>query len=148
METNLAIGNRVSTTNGNGTVRFIGTTSFAEGKWIGVELDGRTGKNNGVVQGKAYFSCRAGYGVFVKPSGVKLLDAPSRRSSEEAPRTGRVIHPFNIHSNCRLRTPKPLHNCRLRVQDLDPHLRLLDYLRQSYLLRLQLSLQSVELRRP
>ena len=97
METNLAIGNRVSTTNGNGTVRFIGSTSFAAGKWIGIELDGPTGKNNGVVQGKAYFSCRDGYGVFVRPAGAKLLDVPSsRRSSEEPPRGGSRVKTSSI----------------------------------------------------
>jgi len=81
----VSVGSRVSTASGNGTVRFVGTTSFAAGKWIGVELDGPNGKNNGIVQGKRYFLCKDGYGVFVRPAGAKLLDSSSRRSSEESP---------------------------------------------------------------
>ena len=86
METSVAVGNRVSTTNGKGIVRFVGATSFAAGKWIGVELDGPTGKNNGSVQGKSYFSCRDGYGVFVRPAGAKLVDVSTRRSIDETSR--------------------------------------------------------------
>lgn len=86
METTVAVGDRVSTTNGNGTVRFVGTASFAAGKWVGVELDGPTGKNNGSVQGKSYFSCRDGYGVFVRPAGAKLIDVSTRRSIDDTSR--------------------------------------------------------------
>lgn len=35
-----------------GQVRFIGTTSFAPGTWVGVELPNAAGKNNGTVKGK------------------------------------------------------------------------------------------------
>lgn len=86
METAVSVGNRVSTANGIGTVRFVGTTAFAAGKWIGVELDGPAGKNNGIVQGKAYFSCRDGYGVFVRPAGIKLIDVSPRKSLDEQAR--------------------------------------------------------------
>ena len=61
---------------GRGVVRFCGATSFAAGKWIGIELSQPNGKNDGSVQGVKYFSCKAGYGVFVRPSQVKVLSAP------------------------------------------------------------------------
>ena len=91
METTVAVGNRVSTTNGTGVVRFVGATSFAAGKWIGVELDGPNGKNNGSVQGKSYFSCRDGYGVFVRPAGARLIEMSSRRNMDESSKGGSKV---------------------------------------------------------
>lgn len=61
---------------GEGTVRFTGTTSFAQGEWVGVELDKQDGKNNGSVKGERYFECRANYGVFVRPDKCEFLELP------------------------------------------------------------------------
>lgn len=49
-----------------GTVRFIGSTQFATGEWVGVELDQPFGKNNGSVQGQYYFNCSMNHGIFVR----------------------------------------------------------------------------------
>ncbi|KAK4307564.1 hypothetical protein Pmani_020708 [Petrolisthes manimaculis] len=57
-----------------GTVAFVGSTHFSQGKWIGVVLDERKGKNNGTVQGKCYFQCEDGCGLFVRSSQLVLLD--------------------------------------------------------------------------
>lgn len=38
-----------------GTIAYIGNTSFASGKWIGLILDEAKGKNNGTVKGQSYF---------------------------------------------------------------------------------------------
>lgn len=43
------------------------------GKWIGVVLDDDSGKNNGEVQGKKYFSCPDNHGIFVRPNQVGLI---------------------------------------------------------------------------
>ena len=41
-------------------MRFLGTTDFAEGDWVGVELEEAQGKNDGVVQDRRYFTCKVG----------------------------------------------------------------------------------------
>ena len=56
------------------TVQFIGSTSFAPGDWIGIELEDASGKNDGTVQGQRYFDCPPGHGMFVRPPVVKIVD--------------------------------------------------------------------------
>ena len=70
------LGARVEIPSGRGVVRFCGTTSFSQGKWIGIELNEPNGKNDGTVQGVKYFTCRPGYGVFVRPSQVTVVADP------------------------------------------------------------------------
>lgn len=41
-------------------MRFLGTTDFAEGDWVGVELEEAQGKNDGVVKDRQYFTCKVG----------------------------------------------------------------------------------------
>ena len=72
-------GSVVEVTAGRGIVRFSGTTDFAPGKWVGIELDGPTGKNDGSINGFSYFSCRMLHGVFVRPSQVKIISLPQRQ---------------------------------------------------------------------
>ena len=82
--TEISPGSVISLTDGRqGTVRFIGTTHFAVGDWIGVELTEATGKNDGAVQGERYFDCEAGYGMFIRPTAVgAVLQAPPRESKQ------------------------------------------------------------------
>lgn len=35
------------------------------------------GKNDGSVQGERYFDCKPKYGVFVRPSQVQIVEAPT-----------------------------------------------------------------------
>uniref|UniRef100_A0AAQ4RZM9 Kinesin family member 13Bb n=1 Tax=Gasterosteus aculeatus aculeatus TaxID=481459 RepID=A0AAQ4RZM9_GASAC len=56
--------------NKSGTVRYVGPADFAEGLWVGVELEVPAGKNDGSVGGKHYFHCNPGYGVLVRPDRV------------------------------------------------------------------------------
>jgi len=54
----------------DGILRFRGRTQFYSGEWCGVELNERSGKNNGTVQGVEYFKCKQNYGLFVRPSAL------------------------------------------------------------------------------
>lgn len=72
----IPVGTIVEIPLGRGVVRFFGTTSFAAGKWVGIELSEPVGKNDGSVKGVPYFSCPQNYGVFVKPSQVKIVPDP------------------------------------------------------------------------
>lgn len=67
-----------------GTVRYVGTTQFAEGVWVGVELDTPVGKNDGSVGGHRYFQCKPGYGVLVRPDRLSCRDRTSRRTGDFA----------------------------------------------------------------
>ncbi|KAG9042521.1 hypothetical protein FS837_010755 [Tulasnella sp. UAMH 9824] len=62
---------------GKGIVRFNGTTKFAPGRWIGVELSEPKGKNDGSVDGEVYFSCKMKYGMFVRAALIKSIELPS-----------------------------------------------------------------------
>merc|ERR1719347_1099413 len=62
---------QVKPSNFTGVVRFLGTTSFAAGAWVGVELDTPQGKNDGSVDGVRYFNCGAKRGMFVRPKNLR-----------------------------------------------------------------------------
>lgn len=55
---NLKVGQRVEVTGKDvrGVIAYVGMTSFATGKWIGVILDEPKGKNNGSIKGNTYFN--------------------------------------------------------------------------------------------
>ncbi|XP_077366872.1 kinesin-like protein KIF13B isoform X2 [Festucalex cinctus] len=70
-------------TNKRGTVRYVGPTDFAEGTWVGVELEVPAGKNDGSVGGKHYFHCNPGYGVLVRPDRVSRGGGKRRRQQHK-----------------------------------------------------------------
>ncbi|KAF9567724.1 dynactin [Agrocybe pediades] len=83
------LGSIVSIPQGQGVLRFKGPTSFAAGKWFGIELNDKNGKNDGSVEGIAYFTCEMGYGVFVRPSQIKAIHGSERDLASRPPPTTR-----------------------------------------------------------
>ena len=67
-----------------GLVKFVGHTHFKEGLWIGVELEREKGKNNGSIDGKIYFNCSPGYGVFAPVRKVAILNEDEEEEEEVA----------------------------------------------------------------
>ena len=72
-----------------GIVRFVGGTHFSSGDWIGVELEGPDGKNDGSVKGERYFECEMDYGMFVRPAVVsEILERPPKPAAKGASSNG------------------------------------------------------------
>ncbi|KAI8065599.1 hypothetical protein BC940DRAFT_275883 [Gongronella butleri] len=58
------------------TIKYVGPVDFANGTWIGVELDSRLGQNNGSVSGVSYFRTDAHRGLFLRPDDFTILSVP------------------------------------------------------------------------
>lgn len=114
-ERNLRVGQKVEISGKGvrGEIAYIGMTTFAVGKWVGVVFDEAVGKNNGTIKGTAYFTvskskyslfsalsaknhsshlygffaqCPENHGMFVRVSQVVPLDDagnPMETSQEE-----------------------------------------------------------------
>ncbi|KAL2811042.1 dynein associated protein-domain-containing protein [Aspergillus granulosus] len=92
------------------TVRFVGSTRFATGDWVGVELEDGDGKNDGSVQGERYFDCEPGYGMFVRPSIITaIVERPARiakpAAKPAATTQGRSRAPSGLSAGPGLRRP-------------------------------------------
>ncbi|XP_037833667.1 CAP-Gly domain-containing linker protein 4 isoform X1 [Kryptolebias marmoratus] len=73
----------LSSANEMASIRYLGTADFAPGLWLGLELRGPKGKNDGSVGGRRYFTCRPGYGVLVRPSRVTYCGINGSRLVDE-----------------------------------------------------------------
>ncbi|GMR47931.1 hypothetical protein PMAYCL1PPCAC_18126, partial [Pristionchus mayeri] len=94
------VGQRVETEkNGKGKVAFVGATQFAEGEWIGVILDEPKGKNNGSVNGEVYFSCEQNYGLFIRPTQLKVESARGKPPSSGLKTPSANLRKDSVHGS-------------------------------------------------
>ncbi|KAF9870507.1 dynactin [Colletotrichum karsti] len=114
----LVVGQTVRLSDGRtGVVRFVGSTHFASGDWVGIELEDDSGKNDGSVQGERYFDCGMGHGMFVRPTTLAIIaQAPAtakpaaRRPSRPTsfnPGTGRSQTDSGLTKRMSLNAPSP-----------------------------------------
>ncbi|TDH68533.1 hypothetical protein CCR75_001434 [Bremia lactucae] len=68
----LCVGKSINVGSVPGVVRYIGTTRFATGTWVGIELYERRGDNSGIVDGEKYFNCAPDHGIFIRASRLDL----------------------------------------------------------------------------
>ena len=72
-ETDYQIGQRVLVGNVMaGTIRYVGCTHFADGLWVGVEIDLPRGRNDGSIDGQKYFTCEPKHGLFAPPWKISI----------------------------------------------------------------------------
>ncbi|XP_046908668.2 CAP-Gly domain-containing linker protein 3 [Dermatophagoides farinae] len=56
-----------------GSIRYIGPVHFAaKGIFLGIELRTPSGKNDGSIDGKRYFTCKPNHGLFARPKKVTI----------------------------------------------------------------------------
>jgi dynactin 1 len=80
------------------TIRYVGQTGFQSGDWIGVELEGPNGKNDGSVRGERYFDCEMGKGMFVREQAVAaILEQPA--APKPAAPAKRAARPSSVVSS-------------------------------------------------
>ena len=63
----------------------MGTTSFREGFWVGVELGLPKGKNDGSIDGVSYFNCPPRHGLFTREANLALLTGGGGAPPEGSP---------------------------------------------------------------
>ncbi|CAH0555290.1 unnamed protein product [Brassicogethes aeneus] len=105
----LKVGRRVDVSGKGvqGVIAFVGTTTFAPGKWIGLILDEAKGKNNGTIKGTSYFNCEENYGMFVRTTQVVALDEngkPMQMAPPEDPPASKIARSRQSISGTK---PKP-----------------------------------------
>ncbi|KAG0275319.1 hypothetical protein BGZ95_008925 [Linnemannia exigua] len=118
------VGMRVEVSGNLGYVRYVGQTSFATGRWVGVELDLPRGKNGGVVEGRRYFDCRALHGVFVRPPQARIVVEGVPTTGAQPEPAGRTVsRPTSISSRSQLpgsRTGVPTRPSSVRTSVASP----------------------------
>eukprot|EP01083_Nonionella_stella_P120906 362797_1 len=101
------LGDKVRTIRGKtGVVKYMGTTSFAKGVLIGIQLDEWwPNGHDGSVQKARYFSCPPGHGYFTRLSHLVGNLSPQEPQEEKAPKSSTAVH-FKIGDRVKLKHGK------------------------------------------
>ncbi|CAG8550416.1 12898_t:CDS:2 [Funneliformis mosseae] len=101
-----SIGERVTVVSMNisGTLKFLGPIDAKRGTWAGIEVDvPGTGKNDGCVNGKSYFTCPPKSGIFVNSTNLTKFkesrDAPNSPQMPSANKPNALIRSPSTSSN-------------------------------------------------
>ena len=78
-------------------IRFLGSTRFQTGDWVGVELGEPTGKNDGSVKGQRYFDCEQDYGMFLRPSGIRRVVDEGKPKDKATNGVAGKSRPSSVH---------------------------------------------------
>ncbi|XP_041446454.1 centrosome-associated protein 350 isoform X2 [Xenopus laevis] len=102
-----------------GTLRFKGTTLFAEGLWAGIELDMPEGNNDGSHGGSRYFNCKHQYGIFAPPHKITFLSQGKQIQlhKEEYFLSGEASLDHKNETDVGLAEPKSEQNATLEVTE-------------------------------
>jgi hypothetical protein len=71
------------------TIRYLGNLHSEDGDWVGLELKEASGNTDGIFNGKRYFECPRGHGLFVKrgiigKNGDEPTPEPTKATTREA----------------------------------------------------------------
>ena len=87
----LRVGDRVRYKGRAATVRFLGATLWCteERAWVGIELDERVGKHDGIVDGTRYFQTAPEHAIFARCAQLSAIgvspEAKARQSRAAVP---------------------------------------------------------------
>ena len=110
-----------------GILRYVGETHFGEGCFCGVELKEKVGRHNGTIEGRCYFKCAPGHGIFAPLSKVSLAEhfevssSVNRRSDPTCSSSKLSLHSSNRYSDCRDDRIRVNNLETLSVSSLSPH---------------------------
>ena len=88
-----------------GVVKFVGTTNFGAGVWVGVELEKPKGQHDGAMEGDRYFKCKPQHGVFALYEDVQALGLISRAFGALGGATASLVG--TVRSRSRSKSPEP-----------------------------------------
>ena len=88
---------------GNGTVGYAGRVDGKEEFYLGIDLDEASGRNDGLVQGRRYFQCAQGHGVFVPPDKVRKIPVSEAMATALEEERGLGLATINVQREERLK---------------------------------------------